>query len=102
MHRRFSTMLAFALVGTLLPSVATANEPFTCASANNVGGSWPRFANQLDGSRTQPKEKLIDAVGAATLGPAWTFDANFWSDESNNEITGYPIVANGCVFVGSS
>jgi polyvinyl alcohol dehydrogenase (cytochrome) len=102
MHRRFSMLLAFALVGTLLPGIATAHAPFTCAPSNHVGGDWPRFGNQLDGSRSQPKEKLIDAVGAATLGPAWTFDANFWSDETNNEITGYPVVANGCVFVGSS
>lgn len=53
--------------------------------------------HDLEGSRTQPT-----ATFRLPLVPAWTFDANRWTHRSNNEITGYPIVSDGCVFVGSS
>src|SRR4051794_19603818 len=56
----------------------------------------------LRSDRSQPAEKVMDAVAAATLQPAWTFDANRWTHATNNEVTGYPVVDNGCVFVGSS
>lgn len=53
-------------------------------------------------TRSQPAEKKIGTLEAAMLEPAWTFDANAASGAENNEITGYPIVAGGCVYVASS
>lgn len=102
MQRHTALLLAGVLTASVAPIVTQAASPFECSTAPSAGGDWPRFGNQLDGSRNQTAEKLLDPLGAASLSPAWTFDANFWSDEANNEITGYPIVAGGCVFVGSS
>lgn len=73
-----------------------------CATSIPGGGVWPQFGMDLAGSRHQTAGSLIDAGDAARLQPAWTFDANFWTRGTNNEITGYPIVAGGCVYVGSS
>jgi polyvinyl alcohol dehydrogenase (cytochrome) len=73
-----------------------------CAGPSAGGGQWPSQGNGVLSNRTQPAERIIDAVAAATLQPAWTFDANRWTHGTNNEVTGYPIVVDGCVFVGSS
>lgn len=102
MQRRIGLFIAGILALSVVPGAAPAASPFSCASGPSAGGDWPRFAKQLDGSRNQTSEKLLDAPAAATLAPEWTFDANFWTDSDNNEITGYPIVAEGCVFAGSS
>ena len=56
----------------------------------------------LQSDRWQGAEHTLDTTGAATLQPVWTFDANRWTHATNNEVTGYPIVHDGCVFVGSS
>lgn len=52
--------------------------------------------------RHQTAEVLLTPARAATLQPAWVFDANRNSHTTNSEITGYPTVADGCVFVGTS
>jgi len=69
-----------------------------CATTNPPGGDWPMFSHDLEGSRTQPAEHRV----LPPVLPLWTFDANFWTEQKNNEVTGYPIVSNGCVYVGSS
>jgi polyvinyl alcohol dehydrogenase (cytochrome) len=60
------------------------------------------MGRDVDSDRHQVREKGLSVRGAAVLAPVWTFDANRVTHESNNEITGYPIVKDGCVFVGSS
>ncbi|MHB8512683.1 MAG: outer membrane protein assembly factor BamB family protein [Actinomycetota bacterium] len=81
---------------------ATLGWPPTCGNAAAAGGDWRQFGNQLTGDRTQPQESFLNSERAALLSPAWTFDADKVTGSSNNEITGYPIEADGCVFVGSS
>lgn len=60
------------------------------------------MGRDLGHSRHQPAERTIGRAQAATLQPAWTFSANEASGAFWSEITGYPIVADGCVFVGSN
>jgi polyvinyl alcohol dehydrogenase (cytochrome) len=55
-----------------------------------------------DGQRNQKAEKTIGLTEAVTLAPEWTFSANAETGITTNEITGYPIVADGCVYVGTS
>lgn len=100
--RKSALFLAGALIATTAPVLSEAAAPFECAEANVPGGDWRRISNQLDGSRNQTAEKILDQRSAATLEPKWTFDANFWTEGENNEVTGYPIVADGCLYVGSS
>jgi polyvinyl alcohol dehydrogenase (cytochrome) len=60
------------------------------------------MGRDLTATRSQSEESLLDTATATRLSPAWVFDANRASGMPNNEVTGYPIVAAGCVFVGSS
>jgi polyvinyl alcohol dehydrogenase (cytochrome) len=100
--RSFSLVLTAAAMLGSLSSGGVHAHVVECARSDTGGGEWPQFGLDLAGSHNQTGEHLIDAVAAATLTPAWTFDANFWSKTSNNEITGYPVVSGGCVYVGSS
>lgn len=93
-----TTATILALAAVVLPARA---HDVSCATTI-TRGEWHQFGNDVTGARNQDKEMFLDARGAATLRPVWTFDANRATAMENNEITGYPIVADGCVFVGSS
>lgn len=93
---------AFALAVPLWGLPVSAGTPATCAPAEHAGGDWPMMGLDHGHSRHQPAESAIGPLEAPTLAPAWTFSANDASGVANNEITGYPVVAGGCVFVGSS
>jgi polyvinyl alcohol dehydrogenase (cytochrome) len=97
---RRALAVAVAVVGVVAP-VSRALDT-TCATTPSLGGDWPQIGNDLTSTRTQPAEHTISGSTATFLQPAWTFDANFWTKQPNNEVTGYPIEADGCVFVGSS
>lgn len=90
-------MLAVATLGPVPASART-----VCASDAHAGGEWRRMGGDLGHSRHQSAEGVLDRMRAPLLQPAWTFSANEASGGFWNEITGYPIVADGCVFVGSS
>ena len=98
-HRRIA-LLAAAALSLALPRVVGAHEA-ACEPAG-AGGDWPMFGQNIQSDRAQPAERVIDAQAAATLRPVWTFDANRWTHTVDNEVTGYPVVVGGCVFVGSS
>lgn len=82
--------LASAIV-PLAPAGATA-----CAPAAG-GGAWPSYGGDETNSRHQPAEDAIGPLEAATLAPAWGF-----STEGTGDITGTPVIADGCVFVGTN
>jgi len=97
MGLRTRALAAVACVASaLLPSAHA--HVITCAPPSPTGGEWPVFGGDLEGSRNQVDEHRL----LAPVLPKWTFDANRWTHGTNNEVTGYPIVADGCVFVGSS
>jgi polyvinyl alcohol dehydrogenase (cytochrome) len=94
------------LVATLVAAPATAHHA-GCAPATGSGGDWPAIGGDLAGTRSQAREFHIDAVQAARLEPAWTFDANRSSIHNgvaatSSEVTGYPVVADGCLYIGTS
>jgi len=73
-----------------------------CEPDAHPGGEWRRMGYDLGHSRHQPAEHVLDRLVAPLLQPRWTFSANKAAETFWSEITGYPIVADGCVFVGSS
>jgi len=80
------------------PAVAKAG----CAPAKHPGGEWTSMPGSFNGHRNQTDEKEIGVVEAAGLTPVWTFSANAETGVATNEITSYPIIADGCVYVGTS
>ncbi|MGH2829165.1 MAG: PQQ-binding-like beta-propeller repeat protein [Actinomycetota bacterium] len=73
-----------------------------CVPDASPGGEWRSMGRDLGHGRHQSAEQTIGRLQAATLEPAWTFSANRAAGDVNSEITGYPVVADGCVFVGTS
>ncbi len=107
--RRLAAVAAAALALSGLPVGGEVAAHASCARSDTPGGEWPLIGGDLGGSRHQAGEFLIDAPAAATLEPAWTFDANRSSYDpeegtyaSSSEVTGYPVIAGGCVYVGTS
>ena len=56
------------------------------------------MGHDLTGTRVQAAENQV----LPPLVPAWTFDANRATHDTGNEVTGYPVVSDGCLFVGTS
>lgn len=96
-----AALLVLAVASSMLGLSAHA-APATCSTTTSSGGDWPQIGNDLTGARHQEKEKFLEVTRVAQMAPAWVFDANRASNMANNEITGYPIIGNGCVYVGSS
>jgi polyvinyl alcohol dehydrogenase (cytochrome) len=94
--------LALLLIVALLPAGAARAHDVGCAEARPSAGEWPMFGGDVSASRSQKLSHGIDVVAAATLMPAWTFDPDRWTHQTGNEVTGYPVVSGGCVYVGSS
>ncbi len=93
-------LLVLAIAATV--SVSAQAAPPSCSDDPVGGGDWPQMGNDITGARNQDKEFFLDALRVAQLAPAWVFDVNRATGMSNNEVTGYPIIGNGCVYVGSS
>ncbi|HVL32407.1 MAG TPA: PQQ-binding-like beta-propeller repeat protein [Actinomycetota bacterium] len=84
-----------ASLGNLPVGAATA-----CSAPVHSGGEWPLYGGDLANSRTQPEEAVISADEAPHLAPAWTFSSK--GSGGDGDFTGTPVVAGGCVFVGSN
>ncbi|MCA1832918.1 MAG: PQQ-binding-like beta-propeller repeat protein [Actinomycetota bacterium] len=95
-------LILAALAGT------PARAQVTCVPDAKPGGEWPMFGGNLSGSHSQPLESTLTPANVPLLAPAWTFSANDAVQAINpnfigrNEITGYPIEIDGCVFVATS
>ena len=61
---------------------------------------WPRLPN----SRFQKNEKSISPADVPLLSPAWSFStvAGEGDAKSEGDITGTPVVADGCVYVATN
>ncbi|MGH2736641.1 MAG: PQQ-binding-like beta-propeller repeat protein [Actinomycetota bacterium] len=81
--------------GTLAP--ATAKPKAACAEARHDGGEWRFFGHDYSNTRTQPAEKTIGVAEAVTLQPAWSF-----STGGKGDFTGTPVIADGCLYMGSN
>jgi polyvinyl alcohol dehydrogenase (cytochrome) len=90
-----AAVLALPLLA--LPSVAASAS---CGPAKHVGGDWPSMGHDQSNTRTQPAEKTIGQVEAALLAPAWSFSAS--AAGGSGDFTGTPVIADGCLYVGSN
>jgi polyvinyl alcohol dehydrogenase (cytochrome) len=88
---------AAATVAALLVAPEGAAAKGTCAEATHPGGEWRSYGHDFANSRAQPKEDKIGLVEAAFLQVAWSF---FTPD--GGDITGTPVVADGCLYVGTT
>ena len=87
-----------ALVLTGLPAASKGNSG--CAPARHPGGDWPIYGHDLSNTRSQEKEKKIGLVEAATLQPAWHISSE--ELDGSGDFSGTPVVADGCLYVGSN
>lgn len=69
-----------------------------CAGPHS-GGEWPQYTLDDTHSRHQQAETLIGPENVSSLEAAWIFQ----SDSANPppDFNGYPIVTDGCVYIGS-
>ena len=102
MNRRTSLMIAVAL----LSATAVARAPVssadaaTCAPVGVTGGEWRTYGHDLSNTRHQDRERHIAHADVPFLRPAWTFSSV--AAGGSGDFTGTPIVADGCVYVGSN
>ena len=97
--RRLVALLAVAaMVLAVLPTMA-AGAAASCAKAKHPGGDWPVQGYDLYNSRNQPDEKKIGPAEARTLAPVW--EVNTADVEAGGTFTSTPVIADGCVFMGS-
>lgn len=98
----WSKALALACAVALLVAApaagAAAKKP--CGAKATAGGEWPAYGHDLANTRSQPEEHALTPAAAAGLQPAWVFSTSSAGDTTSLQST--PVVAGGCVFVGSA
>lgn len=101
--RACRTLVAAAVLtaGAMAVPLTAARARTSCEPDSRPGGDWPRMGLDFGHTRNQAAEHSLGRVQAATLAPAWTFSVDQATGTQFNEVTGYPVVADGCVFVGS-
>lgn len=93
-HRRTASLL-LALVAALGVARTGSAAPSGCAAAA-AGGEWRSYSHDLANSRHQPDEHTIDAARAASLKPAWIFNA---ASVGGGSFDNTPAIADGCVYL---
>jgi len=71
-----------------------------CAPKQHAGGEWRMYGHDYANTRSQPAEKTIGPVQAATLKKAFVVSAS--DGGGDGDFTGTPIIADGCLFMGST
>lgn len=94
---RIAGILSLTVVAgslTVVPVSGAAAKGASCARADRPGGEWRLYGHDYANSRTQPAERKIGLAEAATLQPVWSFDPGA-------DVSGTPVVADGCLYVGN-
>jgi polyvinyl alcohol dehydrogenase (cytochrome) len=108
--------LASVAVGVLGTPSAMAQATPCQPGTPDPGGEWRSYGHDLANTRFQSEENTIGTAEAATLKPAWTFNSSKALNEDEKsrtpseyiggggggDFTATPVVADGCVFVGSN
>lgn len=89
--------LALAATAVSVPAGATAS----CAPADHAGGDWPIYGHDLANTRSQPDETVITPLRAPALRPVFTVSSDDFAG-GEGDFTGTPVIAGGCLFVGSN
>jgi polyvinyl alcohol dehydrogenase (cytochrome) len=71
-----------------------------CAPKKHPGGEWRMYGHDLDNTRSQPAEKTIGPVQAATLTKSFSVSAS--QAGGDGDFTGTPVIADGCLFMAST
>ncbi|HEU0130572.1 MAG TPA: PQQ-binding-like beta-propeller repeat protein [Mycobacteriales bacterium] len=71
-----------------------------CGPVNVPGGEWRTFGHDAANTRHQERERQIAHADVPLLAPAWTFSSVVAGGDG--DFTGTPIVADGCLYVGSN
>jgi polyvinyl alcohol dehydrogenase (cytochrome) len=98
--RRRSVALAALGAAVLAASAPSAASAAGCAGGEARGGEWRSYGRDYSNSRFQDREKLISVGDAPLLTPAWTFSTAKAGGEG--DITGTPVVADGCVYTATN
>lgn len=96
---RSRTILTLCLLATTL-LLPRASADAACSGTSHPGGEWTSYGHDVANTRHQDDERTIDPAAAARLAPAWTFSAV--GAGGDGDFTGTPIVAGGCMFIGSN
>jgi polyvinyl alcohol dehydrogenase (cytochrome) len=109
-NRRLLSFLATTLVaGVLVALQPTASlgvigptpSPMPgCAPVGVPGGEWRTYGHDLSNTRHQPRERAIAHADVPFLRPAWTFSSA--AAGGAGDFTGTPIIADGCMYLGSN
>lgn len=106
MTRRRRPLLWLAGAALVLPVVPAAtaaggaSAKGHCAPARHAGGDWPSYGHDLSNTRSQPAEHTLAPTSVPTLHKAFAFSAS--QAGGDGDFTGTPVVADGCVFIGST
>ena len=94
-------------IALLVPSAVVVNNAAEaaaksghCAPAKSAGGDWPMYGHDFANTRSQPKEKTIGPVQAATLTKSFSVSAS--QAGGDGDFTGTPVIADGCLFMAST
>ena len=97
--RRLLVLCAVLLVGSLLPISPVAGKA-ACAAADHPGGSWPVQGQDPRNTRSQPRERTIGPEQARSLAPVW--EANSAALGAAGTFSATPVIAGGCLYIGST
>lgn len=87
--------IAAALLLLALAFTTSASAKASCAKLDHPGGEWRSYNHDFSNTRTQPDEKKIGLLEAATLQPVWQFDTG-----NGDDVSGTPVIADGCLYFG--
>jgi polyvinyl alcohol dehydrogenase (cytochrome) len=101
--RRRLLIAAGLVAGSLAaPGLTAAHAaPPGCAQNEKPGGEWRSYGRDYSNTRHQEREKVLSPADAPLLRPAWRF-STVKQGEAEGDITGTPVVADGCVYVGTN
>jgi outer membrane protein assembly factor BamB len=99
-HRRSQAARASALAFALGLLVAAPAAAAPCSAPAPDGGDWPAYGRDVENTRNQPAEQTLTPAKVPGLAPAWMFSTSSEGDATSLQST--PVVAGGCVFVGSA
>jgi polyvinyl alcohol dehydrogenase (cytochrome) len=100
-RRRGGTIaLCAVLAAVALPASAQAGPPPAGCAPESIGGEWRSYGHDYSNTRDQSSERVISTADVSTLTSAWTFSSV--ENGGAGDFTGTPIVADGCMYVGST
>src|SRR5204863_2434070 len=97
-------LVALALVAAGAPPLVVfagaATTKASCAPVAHTGGEWRSYGGNYSNTRNQTHESTITPLAASTLKPAFVFSAA--KAGGTGDFTGTPVIADGCLFMGSN